>query len=178
MPKRPGLVISGVRFEMLSPADSLPPPTNDNDASCVLRVSMVRDVLVPGDLTERMEKPLVAAYEDGIAGDLRGGWAPRQPYVDVPGLVKRGVTAGSGVFQRFANRFHFPSEKVLRRLEDQGIPWRNTACRGAIQYKITLDSERIHPSSLRFVNSARQARPRWYANECEAFAETREKAGQ
>jgi competence protein ComEC len=170
---------SDVRFEMLSPADSLPQPTNDNDASCVLRVTNdVGTVLVPGDLTERMEKPLVAAYEDELQADLlvagHHGSRTSTSQAWLNAVSPQEVVFSSG----FANRFHFPTETVLKRLEDEGIPWRNTACRGAIQYKITLDSERIYPSSLRFVNSARQARPRWYANECEAFAETRDKAGR
>ncbi len=169
---------SDVRFEILSPADFLPQPTNDNDASCVLRVTNgAGTVLVPGDLTERMEKPLVAAYEDELQADLlvAGHHGSR---TSTSQAWLKAVSPQEAVFSSgFANRFHFPSETVLNRLEKLGIPWRNTACRGAIQYKITLDSERFHPSPLRFVNSARQAHPRWYGNECEAFAETRDKAG-
>lgn len=165
---------SGVRFEILSPAQGLPQATNDNDASCVLRVTNgVGSVLVPGDVTERMEKPMVARYGAQLQADLlvagHHGSRSSTSQAWLKAVKPEEVVFSSG----FANRFHFPSQTVRQRLADHGIPWQNTACQGAIQYKITLNTQ----SPLQPLSRARSERPRWYAHSCEAFAETRDKAG-
>lgn len=162
---------SQVKMQVLSPGKDLPEPKNDNDYSCVLKVDNGHSsVLVPGDLTRRMEKFLVAKYAQnpqelqadlliaghhGSAGSTSKAWlrmvAPHQ------------VVFSSG----FANRFHFPSKAVRQRLAKKHIPWRNTAASGAIQYKIT--SSFTQP--LAFVQAYRMANWRWFFTDCRAFTQ-------
>lgn len=165
---------SGVMFKILSPRADLPNARNDNDASCVLKVENGKGaVLVPGDLTRALERPLVNKIGTRLDSDLlvagHHGSRTSTSSVWLKAVKPTEVVFSSG----FANRYHFPSNEVIQRFEKQQILWRNTACRGAIQYKITQSDQ----LPLVFLGTYRDSHSKWYRTSCEAFDRLKPKAG-
>lgn len=131
----------GWRFELLYPDENeWQQVARDNNRSCVLRVS--RDaisVLLPGDLEAQGEGLLLSRGADtalrstvlvlghhGSRNASSEAWlAAVQPRLAI-------VSAG------YRNAFRHPSPALLARLNEAGIPWRNTASAGALM--MTLDA--------------------------------------
>lgn len=165
---------SGVNFEILAPRQDLPKAQNDNDTSCVLKVENGKGaVLVSGDLTHVLEQPLADKIGSKLQSDLLiGGHHGSRTSTSLAWL--EAVKPAEVVFSSgFANRYHFPAKAVIKRLEKQQILWRNTACRGAIQYKIT-QSDQV---PLAFLGTYRGLHSTWYRTHCETFDGLRSKAG-
>jgi len=107
---------------------------NDNNRSCVLRISRGRaSILLPGDIDRLAELSLLERFP---AASLRS---------TVLVLAHHGSRSASSaeflavvqprwalVSAGYRNAFRHPSEKVLERLRVAGIPLRNTARSGAI----------------------------------------------
>jgi len=174
-------LFSGVKFEILSPEKGENHPRDDNDTSCLLKVSTPQgSILVPGDLTDKMEAPLVAKLASQLNADLLvaghhgSQTSTAQAWLDT--VSPKEVVISSG----FANRFGFPNQTVVQRLNERHIPWRNTACDGAIQYKITTKIS-AYPTKLKSESSAKviwlgsekQHRAKWFYSRCDAFEQTR-----
>lgn len=165
---------SGVRFRILAPRNDLPVANNDNDTSCVLKVDNGKGaVLVSGDLTSVLERPLARKIGSQLKSDLliagHHGSRTSTSLAWLNAVNPKEVVFSSG----FANRYHFPAKMVVQRLEKQQILWRNTACRGAIQYKITQSDQ----EPLVFLGTYRGRHSRWYRTTCEAFDGLKSKAG-
>jgi len=165
---------SGVNFEILAPRQDLPKAQNDNDTSCVLKVGNGKGaVLVSGDLTHVLEQPLAEKIGSKLQSDLliagHHGSRTSTSLAWLETVKPAEVVFSSG----FANRYHFPAKVVIKRLEKQQILWRNTACRGAIQYKIT-QSDQV---PLAFLGTYRDLHSTWYRTHCETFDALRSKAG-
>ena len=169
-------LFSGVKFEILSPAKGAVPARKDNDTSCLLKVSTSQgSILVPGDLTETMEMPLItqmAAQLDAdllVAGHHGSQTSSSQAWLEA--VSPNEVVISSG----FANRFNFPSQTVVERLNTLQIPWRNTACDGAIQYKITANS--ASQTGVVWLGSEKQRHAKWVYSRCDGFAKTSRQMG-
>lgn len=179
-------LFSGVKFEILSPEKGENRPREDNDTSCLLKVSTAQaSILVPGDLTEKMERQLVDKLASKlkvdllVAGHHGSQTSTSQAWLEM--VSPKEVVISSG----FANRFDFPSQTVINRLNHQQIPWRNTACDGAIQYKIipNLTDQATKPKSksaskIIWLGSEKQHRAKWFYSRCDAFAPTNHQAYQ
>ncbi len=179
-------LFSEVKFEILSPEKGENRPREDNDASCLLKVSTSQaSILVPGDLTEKMERQLVDKQASQLKADLLiaghhgSQTSTSQAWLEM--VSPKEVVISSG----FANRFDFPSLTVIDRLKHQQIPWRNTACDGAIQYKIipNLTEQATKPKSksaseMIWLGSEKQHRAKWFYSRCDAFAPTNHQAYQ
>ncbi|MDF3031512.1 MAG: rec2 [Moraxellaceae bacterium] len=106
----------------------------DNNRSCVLRIRRGHStVILPGDIDRVAELALVSAF------------SPRELQADVLVLAHHGSRSSSSaeflaavrprwalVSAGYRNAFHHPSDKVLARLDEARIPWRNTAASGAV----------------------------------------------
>ncbi|PLA73600.1 DNA internalization-related competence protein ComEC/Rec2 [Hydrogenovibrio sp. SC-1] len=179
-------LFSGVKFEILSPEKGENRPLDDNDTSCLLKVSTSQaSILVPGDLTEKMERQLVDKLGSKlkvdllVAGHHGSQTSTSQTWLDA--ISPSEVVISSG----FANRYGFPSQPVIDRLKRRQIPWRNTACDGAIQYKIipNLTKQTTKPKSksaseIIWLGSEKQHRAKWFYSRCDAFSSTSRQAYQ
>lgn len=171
-------LFSGVKFEILSPEKDADIKA-DNDTSCLLKVSTPQGtILVPGDLTQKMEQALIEKLGSKLNADLliagHHGSQTSNSLAWLEAVTPDEVVISSG----FANRFGFPNQSVIDRLAHQQIPWRNTACDGAIQYKIiTKLTERVtHPqfkSRVIWFGSEKREDAKWFYSRCDAFAQTR-----
>lgn len=149
----------GVDFEILAPG--LFEVRDHNDHSCVLSVSSGEQrLMITGDLGARHERLLTYYYEpERLASEVlvaghhgsRHSSDPRWLSALQPDLVL--FPAG------YRNRFAFPHDEVIERVEQQSADWLNTACEGAIQ---------IHFSEQRWTlkRLERQYRPRWFHHSC------------
>ncbi|QBZ82979.1 ComE operon protein 3 [Hydrogenovibrio crunogenus] len=165
---------SGVQFRILAPRSDLPVANNDNDASCVLKVENGKGTaLISGDLTRAVEQPLARQVGSLLQSDLlvagHHGSRTSTSLIWLNTVHPKEVVFSSG----FANRYHFPAKTVIQRLEKQQILWRNTACRGAIQYKITQSDQ----EPLVFLGTYQEMNSKWYRTTCEAFDGLKSKAG-
>lgn len=120
----------GVDFAVLHP----PPGTTvrGNDGSCVLAVgSGAGRLLLTGDLESGGEAALVAAGADLRAAVLQVPHHGSRTSTTAPFLTA--VSPRLGLIPvGFGNRFGFPHESVVRRLEEAGVELMDTASCGAI----------------------------------------------
>ncbi|MDQ8038293.1 MAG: DNA internalization-related competence protein ComEC/Rec2 [Pedobacter sp.] len=130
----------GWQFELLYPdAGEWQQVVRDNNRSCVLRVSRGKAaILLPGDLEAQGEglllsrlpasalnSPVLVLGHHGSRNASSMDWlAAVQPRLAI-------VSAG------YRNAFRHPSPVLLERLQEAGIPWRNTAAAGALM--LTLE---------------------------------------
>lgn len=108
--------------------------TNDNNRSCVLRISRGHAaLLLTGDLERLGELSLL---EKIPAAELRAdvlvlghhGSRSSSSEAFLAAVQPRLALASAG----YRNSFHHPSKVVLQRLQQANIPWRNTAESGAL----------------------------------------------
>lgn len=141
-PCRAGLrwVWDGWLFEALYPTeDESLAASNDNNRSCVLRVSRgERAVLLPGDLEHRGEHRLLERLpEEAVRADVLvlGHHGSRNasslPWVAAVSPAWAIASAG------YRNSFRHPSEALVKRLEATGVRWRNTADSGALVMELS-----------------------------------------
>lgn len=150
----------GVRFEVFSTLDL--EPKKHNDFSCVLRVSVGNQAfLVSGDLSAEYEQKLLNRQSQRhlqsavlVAGHhgSRDSSSPRWLEAVAPDLVL--FSAGMN------NRFGFPHQQVLSRLEQRQVEHLNTACEGAIQI-------RLNNQAWWLENRQRRSAKRWFHQFCE-----------
>ena len=140
----------GVTFRILSPLEIL--LDNDNENSCVLQVVAARgdSVLMTGDIEKKAESMLVGTYGERL----------RSTYLIIPhhgsntSSTKSFLEAIEPVFglvsAGYRNRYGFPRQAVLNRLERVGIKVMNTTESGAIQ--VHLGTGPSAPLSYRKLN--------------------------
>ena len=130
----------GVGFEILSPPEDY--PQNDNNRSCVLRVSNAKhSLLLTGDI-EKMTEKLLLAYaneaenEEGevqsevISVPHHGSkTSSSQAFIEAVSPKLALIPAG------YRNRFGHPKDKVLARYKSLGVEVMGTVGSGAITVK-------------------------------------------
>ena len=122
----------GVRFEILSPPQDY--PENDNNRSCVLRISnQYHSLILTADIQTKTEKLLLENVPEKLKSDV----------LSVPHHGSR--TSSSKRFIRevspkialvpvgYRNRFGHPKADIMQRYHDKGIEVFNTAKQGAIE---------------------------------------------
>lgn len=118
----------GVDFEVLSGSDS----RRSNDASCVLKVTAgAESLLLPGDISERVERRLLDQGADLKAGVLvaahHGSRFSSSPKF-LASVQPEVVVFSSG----FANRFGHPAPETVKRVQTTGAQIYNTASDGSL----------------------------------------------
>lgn len=128
-------VWDGVRFDWLWPDPAQPMP-DDNNNSCVLRVSAPGgSVLIPGDLERAGEQRLLALSPAGaLRADVLAlghhGSNTSTTAAWLAAVRPREAVAAVG----YRNRYRHPAPAVLARLQAAGIPgWRSDLA-GALRY--------------------------------------------
>lgn len=133
----------GVRFEFLTINTF---PGNDNDNSCVLRVSNgVQSILLPGDIEKKAEYKLVKSY----------GRALKSTLLVVPhhgskssssSLFLKNVSPSYAVISTSQfNHYHFPHKKIVQRYQRNHIQLFNTAVCGQLDWIMTYDKSNEKP---------------------------------
>ncbi|WP_228719930.1 DNA internalization-related competence protein ComEC/Rec2 [Methylococcus geothermalis] len=120
----------GVQFEMLWPDG---PADNDNDASCVLRVSGLQgSALLTGDIERGAESSLVARYGAALASTVLVAPHHGSKTSSSPEFLGEAHPALALVSAGYRNRWGFPSPQVVERYRRLGIPLLDTASGGAL----------------------------------------------
>jgi competence protein ComEC len=146
-----------LRFEILSPSQA---SGNKNDDSCVVVVSDdFHRVLLPGDISSKQEKRLLANAQvrKNLASDIL--IAPHHGSKSSSSrLFLAAVSPSYAAFSTgYLNRWKMPSEQILKRYQKQNIMTFNTAELGMVTF--TLTPSNIEPSSFR-----QNIKPYWFVN--------------
>ncbi|OGT98043.1 MAG: DNA internalization-related competence protein ComEC/Rec2, partial [Gammaproteobacteria bacterium RIFOXYB2_FULL_38_6] len=132
----------GVQFEMLWPPKNL--PYLDNNSSCVLKVfNTHHSLLLTGDIEKWAEEKIVQNaknFSENIKTEIlvapHHGSKTSSSLVFLKAVQPKEILFSSG----FENRFHFPSQAVIKRCQMLKITMLNTAVSGAVQIKTKGDA--------------------------------------
>jgi len=166
-------LFDGVEFSILSPENI--EGLSDNDASCVLKVSIANNsVLITGDLSSRGERQLVKRFKISpetlkanllVAGHHGSKHSSSLDFLNIVNPSQ--VVFSSG----YMNRYRFPNEEVIDRLSimndrstksldaQHNVSWWNTACSGALSFN--MDKAGV---KLRYETRKRDLK--WYHHRC------------
>jgi competence protein ComEC len=174
--------VDGIAFRVLSPTlDDVTAKRSDNDLSCVLKVGHgTQSVLIAGDLSTAGEKRLLARLADlppvALPADLPTGEHSNSLNSVSAGWLIAGhhgskhstsnawlqaVNPHTLVFSAgYLNRFGFPNTATVERVGKRSIVWYNTACSGAVQFKLD------HRVDDWPVEESRKTQRKWYHHAC------------
>ncbi len=104
-----------------------------NDASCVLKITAGSEsILLPGDISERVERHLLDQGSDLESGVLVCG-TPWQPVFSAVRSFLTSVRPEVVIFSSgFANRFGHPAPETVKRFQEVGAQVYNTASDGSL----------------------------------------------
>ena len=147
----------GVKFEFIHPQKDW--QGNDNNRSCVLRVSAgEHTVLLTGDIQRKAEKHLLRLSHDTQKEDLL-----RADILLIPhhgsntSSQKRFINAVDPTWAiasaGYRSRFKHPAKRVVNRYKNKGIKVLNTADSGAIQFRLDPKQAIQAPSEHRRLSS-------------------------
>nr|WP_281271419.1 DNA internalization-related competence protein ComEC/Rec2 [Leucothrix arctica] len=145
-------VWDGVKFEFLHPS----PTTvgNDNNQSCVLKVSNSKHaVLLTGDIERSAEKQLIREQADKLPADILLMPHHGSHSSSTKAFIEQVNPIWAISSASYRSRFHHPSQKVVKRYEDQGIAVLKTADSGAISFDV---SESLGIDEILFYRQERQ----------------------
>ncbi len=138
----------GVDFEILSPPENY--PENDNNRSCVLRVSnQHHSLLLTADIQRLTEQKLIENYPDKLTSEV----------ITVPHHGSK--TSSSVEFIRsvspkiglipagYRSRFGHPKPEIVKRYETAGVKLINTVSDGAIHLDFPADATVLSSHSYR-----------------------------
>ncbi len=144
----------GVNFKVLSPPDNY--PQNDNNRSCVLRVSNTNhSLLLTGDIQKKTERLLLtyASEEESGKSNMQSEvisvphhgskTSSTQAFIEAVSPELALIPAG------YRNRFGHPKDKVLARYKRMGVDVMGTVDSGAITVKFPADEESYEVGAYR-----------------------------
>ncbi len=137
----------GVDFKVLSPPVDY--PQNDNNRSCVLRVSNANhSLLLTGDIQKKTEKLLLNKFDDlateVISVPHHGSkTSSTEAFLQAVSPKLALIPAG------YRNRFGHPKDKVLARYKRMGVEVMGTVDSGAITVKFPADKESYEVEAYR-----------------------------
>jgi len=141
----------GVVFEILSPPNDY--PQNDNNRSCVLRVSNANhSLLLTGDIQKKTERLLLSELEKNdksittevISVPHHGSkTSSTQAFIEAVSPKLALIPAG------YRNRFGHPKDKVLARYKANGVDVMGTVNSGAITVKFPATKENFEVEAYR-----------------------------
>ena len=144
-----------VDFEILSPP--LNYPQNDNNRSCVLKVSNgYHSLLLTGDIEKMAENDLLDKYLETMPEKLKAEvitvphhgskTSSTTAFIDAVSPKIGLITAG------YRSRFGHPKPEVIKRYESRGVTLMNTADQGAILLSFPANENVINTKSYRLTN--------------------------
>ncbi len=142
----------GVEFMFLHP-QSDQAYTKPNDRSCVLKVSNGDwSLLIPGDIEARAERQLVAGQAEHLKSQIVV--APHHGSKTSSGTAFIHATEAEWVLFSvgYRNRYGFPKSEVVDRWRSHGATPISSDASGAIQFRLTRDSQNVEPVLFREEN--------------------------
>jgi len=145
----------GVDFEILTPPEEFinNASQNDNNRSCVLRVSNANhSLLLTGDIQKKTEKYLLKNNKEKLLSEVitvphhGSKTSSTQDFLQAAAPKLGLIPAG------YRNRFGHPKEKVLKRYQKMKIPVLDTIKSGAITINFPKSKEEIEVESYRKKN--------------------------
>ncbi len=146
----------GVDFKVLSPPEDY--PQNDNNRSCVLRVSNAsHSLLLTGDIQKKTEKLLLAYANEEESNEVESD--VQSEVISVPHHGSK--TSSTEAFLQavspklalipagYRNRFGHPKDKVLARYKRMGVDVMGTVESGAITVKFPADEDDFEVEAYR-----------------------------
>jgi len=158
-------VWDGVLFEVLHPTKKERENTqyNDNNKSCVLRVSNEHHrLLLTGDIQKAAETSLVKQAHEQLKADVMliphhgSKTSSQQAFIDA--VQPQLALAGTG----YRNRFGFPKQSVMERYYKRDIEVLHTANEGAISLYFPANAR-----SYKVISSRSQQRRYWHRSKGE-----------
>ncbi len=149
----------GLTFTVLWPLDDPKYMGDENDDSCVIKISDgSSSVLLTGDISTRVEKLLLADTHTAsllksnviIAPHHGSKTSSSQPFIQA--VSPQYVIYSAG----FMNRWRMPSEVVQQRYKDEHIQAFNTAEAGMIEIKTFIDENTLDESIAKSTHSSKQ----------------------
>ncbi len=141
-------VWDGVKFEILSPQANY--FENDNNRSCVLRVSnKYHSLLLVGDIQKKVEKLLIRRLQNKIRTEVLvvphhgSKTSSSQMFLDAVSPSLSLIPVG------YRNRFGHPKLDVLNRFQKSGIRVLDTVQSGAIIVNFPVDKEDVTTTTYR-----------------------------
>jgi competence protein ComEC len=133
---------------MLSPA--APSEQDDNDQSCVLRVSGAGgSALLTGDIEAAAEQRLVERHGARLASDVLIVPHHGSATSSTPAFIRQVRPRWALIPSGYRNRYHHPHPDVLRRYRERGIPAWTSADSGAIRLEFGVDGPNPEPERYR-----------------------------
>ncbi len=128
----------GVDFNVLWPMKGK--YFKNNNSSCVLKVSNAKNsILLTGDIEKPVEEKLVKKYQTTLQSTIlivpHHGSKTSSSIPFVGAVKPKFVLYGVG----YRNRFHFPSQNVIRRYNSIGAKQYQTSKTGAIMFDVSSD---------------------------------------
>jgi len=137
----------GVDFKVLSPAD-VNFFEKENNNSCVLKITAGDNgFLLPGDIEHPAEAWLLQHHREEIQSNVLIAAHHGSKTSSGQDLLQAVKPTEILISSGYRNRFSFPHTEVLKRFQQLGIRWVNTADKGAIIVKtdggrLTVDASR------------------------------------
>lgn len=143
----------GVEFEILHPQQWSKWP-RDNNRSCVLRIEAPGgSVLLPGDIEQKVEMHLSEVLGEQLRSDIllagHHGSNSSSTSEFLQAVAADYVIHATG----YRNRYHFPHQDVVSRIEQSGALQLNSAESGAILFKILPQQGILPPQEFRISNT-------------------------
>ncbi|NPA72993.1 MAG: hypothetical protein GXO35_09230, partial [Gammaproteobacteria bacterium] len=152
---------------------------SDNDLSCVLKVSIgTQSILITGDLGQKGERLLIDRFNDNVSNRIQADLLIAGHHGSQSSTSQAWLTAvnpSKVIFSAgYLNRYHFPSKKVIKRLDKQAqsqaylsntapykapIQWWNTACSGQLTFSVSRQQ-------VKLTDEARKSQRKWYHHLC------------
>jgi competence protein ComEC len=137
----------GVKFEWLHPGRD--PPPGDNEASCVLLVTVGQSrVLLTGDIEREAEAQILRQNDPGPVDVLvipHHGSRTSSSQAFAAATRPRWALVSAG----YRNRWGFPREDIVARWEESGATVLNTASSGAVEFELHPDRSSPAPRLAR-----------------------------
>ena len=140
-----------VLFEFLHPSETV--EGNDNNRSCVLRVSnQYHAVLLTGDIQKKAERALLKVQREHLAADIllmpHHGSNSSSTNKFITAVSPEWAIASAG----YRSRFRHPDRRVLRRYQKHSVKILSTAYDGAIQFQLLSTNKQRKPLRYRLEN--------------------------
>ncbi|MCB1689324.1 MAG: DNA internalization-related competence protein ComEC/Rec2 [Halioglobus sp.] len=130
----------GQTFQFLSPAQELPP--RSNDSSCVLQVQVGKyRILLPGDIEAGREKMLARYWGSQLASDWLAAAHHGSKTSSSTPFLKRVQPQVVVISSGYANRFGHPHPDVIERYLNRDTVILSTASSGALDFTIEPGKE-------------------------------------
>jgi competence protein ComEC len=108
--------------------------SSDNDLSCVVqfKINGIR-LLLPGDISKRVEGMLVASYGDELASDILVVPHHGSKTSSSRKFIKQVAPQIAVISSGFQNTYNHPHKSVVQRYQDLGVEVYNTSNSGAVE---------------------------------------------